>query len=102
MTAVIRHTTNGTHNCIILRNSHIHRSIKGTGVPARAMTAYKTARSKTPILVNFHSCTVQLHIIKVFPPTDAQENCSNRSIKIYMKIAPTCFGVITIIRECTI
>ena len=35
-------------------------------------------------------------------PTDAQENCFKRGIKIYIKIktAPTCFGVITtIIRE---
>ena len=86
MTAVIRHTTKGTHNCIILRNSHIHRSIKDTGVPARAMMAHKTARGKTSISVNFHSRTVQLHIIKVFPPTDA----------------PTCLGVITIIRGRTI
>ena len=33
-------------------------------------------------------------------PTDAQENCFQRSIKIYIKIttSPTCFGVITIIR----
>ena len=36
-------------------------------------------------------------------PTDAQVNClKNNSkiyIKIYIKTAPTCFGVITIIRE---
>jgi len=53
-------------------------------------------------LVNFHSRTVHLDIIKVLLPTDAQENCFNRSIKIYIKTAPTCFGVITIIRERTI
>jgi len=35
-------------------------------------------------------------------PTDAQENFFKRSIKIYIKTAPTCFGVITIIREGTI
>ena len=35
-------------------------------------------------------------------PTDAQENCFKRSIKIYMKTTPTCFGIITIIRERTI
>jgi hypothetical protein len=38
-------------------------------------------------------------IMKVFPPTDAQENCFKRSIKFYIKTAPTGFGVITIIRE---
>jgi hypothetical protein len=38
---------------------------------------------------------VHLDIIKVFYlPTDAQEN-----IKIYIKTAATCFGLITIIRE---
>jgi len=37
--------------------------------------------------------------IKVFSPADAQENCFTRSIKIYTKTAPTCFGLITIIRE---
>jgi len=35
-------------------------------------------------------------------PTDAQDNCLKRSIKIYIRTAPTCFGVITIIREGTI
>jgi hypothetical protein len=46
-----------------------------------------------------------LDIIKVFfnPPTDAQLNCLKNNFKIYIKIdiktAPTCFGVITIIRE---
>jgi len=40
--------------------------------------------------------------VKVLLPTDAQENCFKRSLKIYIKTAPTCFGVITIIRECTI
>ena len=38
----------------------------------------------------------------IFLPTDAQENCSKRSIKIYMQTAPTCFSVNTIIRERTI
>jgi hypothetical protein len=82
--------------------------------------------------VNFHSRTVHLGIIKVLSPTDAQENCftmninplnadlnpichllallgahhifhiSGLRIKIYIKTAPTCFGVITIIRERTI
>jgi len=37
-------------------------------------------------------------------PTDAQENCFLGSVKIYIKIAiaATCFGVITIIRACTV
>jgi len=48
----------------------------------------------------FHSRTVHLDIIKVFySPTDAQENCFKKNIKIYIKTAPTCFGAITIIRE---
>jgi len=34
--------------------------------------------------------------------TDTQENCFKMSIKIYIKTAPTCFGIITIIRERTI
>jgi hypothetical protein len=53
-------------------------------------------------LDNFHSRNVHLIIIKVSSPTDAQDNCFKRSIKIYIKLAPTCFGVITIIRERTI
>ena len=52
-------------------------------------------------LQNFHSHTVHLDIIKVFYlPTDAQEFWFKSNIKIYIKTAPTCFGVITIIREC--
>jgi hypothetical protein len=35
-------------------------------------------------------------------PTDAQEKCFKRNIKIYIKTAPTWFGLITIIRERTI
>ena len=51
----------------------------------------------------FHSRTVHLNIIKVFTPTDTQFFfLKKRSIKIYIKTAPTCFGVITIIRERTI
>jgi len=43
---------------------------------------------------------VHLNIIKVFYlPTDAQEKCLQKNIKIYFKTAPTCFGAITIIRE---
>jgi hypothetical protein len=45
---------------------------------------------------------VRLDIITVLLPTDVKENCFKRSIKIYMKTTPTCFGVITIIRERTV
>jgi hypothetical protein len=45
---------------------------------------------------------IPLSIIKVLVATDAQENYFKRSIKIYIKTAPICFGVITIIRECTV
>jgi len=31
--------------------------------------------------------------------TDGQEKCFKKNIKIYIKTAPTCFGLITIIRE---
>jgi hypothetical protein len=34
-----------------------------------------------------------------YSPTDAQENCFKKDIKIYIKTAPTCFGLITVIRE---
>ena len=51
---------------------------------------------------NFYSRTVHLDIIKALLPTDAQENCFKMSIKIFIKSAATCFGVITIIRERTI
>jgi len=54
-------------------------------------------KQKMPTI--FHSPTVHLDIIKVFSPTDEQENCFKRCIKIYIETVPTCFGVITIIRE---
>jgi hypothetical protein len=41
-------------------------------------------------------------IIKVLSPTDAQDNYLKWGIKIYIKRAPTCFGIIIIIRESTI
>ena len=50
----------------------------------------------------FQSRTVLLDIIKVFTPTDAQVFFFKKSIKIYIKTAPTCFSVITIIKERTI
>jgi len=52
--------------------------------------------------INFHSRAVHLDIIKVLLPTDAQKNRFKSIIKIYIKTAPTCFSVITIIRERTI
>jgi len=44
---------------------------------------------------------VHLDIIKVFTPTDEQVFFLMDN-KIYIKTAPACFGVITIIRERTI
>jgi hypothetical protein len=50
--------------------------------------------------IGFHSRTVHLDIITIFRlPTDTQEFCFKRNIKIYVKNVPTCFGLITIIRE---
>jgi hypothetical protein len=47
-----------------------------------------------------HSRIVHLDIVKVFYlPTDAQENCFKKDFKIYIKTAPACFSLITIIRE---
>jgi hypothetical protein len=77
------------------------------------MGNYEESTSKFLKYVSFHQlctnlsasprcCTVHLDSIKVLLPTDAQENCFKRSIKIYIKTGPTCFGVITIIRERTI
>jgi hypothetical protein len=45
---------------------------------------------------------IAILFIKVLLPTDTKENCFTSSIKIYIKTAPTYFGVITIIRERTI
>ena len=45
---------------------------------------------------NFHSRAMHFDI-KVLLPTNAQENRFKMSIKIYIKTAPTCFDVITII-----
>jgi len=65
-------------------------------------TTYKHTKKITNFNAHciFHSCTMHLDIIKVFYlPTDAQENCFKRNVKIYIKTALTCFGAITIIRE---
>jgi len=44
----------------------------------------------------------QIFLNKGATTADAQQNCCKRSIKIYIKTAPTCFSVNTIIREHTI
>ena len=56
----------------------------------------------TKNIFNFHIRAVHLDIFKVLSPTDAQEKCFKRSIKIYITTDATCFGVITIIGEITI
>jgi len=41
---------------------------------------------------------MHLDIIKVsYLPTDAQESCFTKNTKIYIKTAPTCFDLITVI-----
>ena len=51
-------------------------------------------------LLSSYAETRSLFLSKFFYlPTDAQENCFKKNIKIYIKTAPTCFGTITIIRE---
>ena len=47
----------------------------------------------------FYSRTVHFDIKVFYLPTDAQENCLKKNIKIYIKTFPTCFGAITTIRE---
>ena len=49
---------------------------------------------------NFHTCTVHLHIIKVFLFHQQMHYIFvSQYIKIYTKIAATCFGLTTIHRE---
>jgi len=49
-------------------------------------------------LCQFLGKTTSIVTIKFFYlPTDAQENCFVKNIKIYIKTAPTCFGAIIII-----
>jgi len=54
----------------------------------------------------FHMHIMYLNIIKVFFFTNWYVNCLKNNFKIHIKIdiktAPTCFGIITIIRERTI
>jgi myo-inositol catabolism protein IolC len=40
-----------------------------------------------------------IKVLFFYLPTDAQENCFKKNIKIYIKTAPPCFGLIAIIRE---
>jgi hypothetical protein len=41
-----------------------------------------------------------LDIVKVcYLPTDAQDSCFKKNIKIYIKTALTCFGLIAILSE---
>jgi hypothetical protein len=50
-----------------------------------------------------HSRTQHHDIIKVcYLPAVAQEECFKRNIKIYIKNAPTCFGLIPVIKKRTI
>ena len=81
--------------------------VKGTGllyfsieykVQRACLKAYvhRGRKGSNPNIILFYSDT-----IKVFTSTDAQV-FFKRNIKIYIKTAPTCFGVITIIRERTI
>jgi len=61
--------------------------------------------NKTSLFHFFHICTVHPAIVKVFffnYQLMHKRTVLKRSIKIYIKIAPTCFGVITIIRERTV
>jgi hypothetical protein len=55
--------------------------------------------SKMHSIHNFKTTNKNLSF---YLPTDAQEKCFKKNIKIYIKTAPTCFGLITIIRERTI
>jgi len=48
------------------------------------------------VYIFFYICTVHRDIIKVFySPTTAQVIVWKNNIKIYIKIAPTCFGAVT-------
>ena len=51
---------------------------------------WKMRDENTNVPYNFHSRTVHLDNIRVFYlPTDAQENCFKKNIKLYIKTAPT-------------
>jgi len=59
---------------------------------------YQRGELKDPCV----STNVKVNYRSVFLPTNAQKECLKRCIKIYIKNAPKCFGVNTIIRERTI
>jgi len=77
------------------------RSFSHTGPTGQ----HKTTASGSELYVNFILFICVLRYCQSFLlPTDVQENYSERSVKIYITIttAPTCFAVITIIRERTV
>jgi hypothetical protein len=50
-----------------------------------------------------HICSVHLDVIKSsFCPTERTNKLLQNNVKIYIKSAPTCFGLTTIIRELTV
>jgi len=54
------------------------------------------AKDITSIIFTFVPRTLHLDIIKViYSPTNAQVIILKNNIKIYIKIAPTCFGAVT-------
>ena len=76
--------------------------------PARSQSLYRTElpgphlREHSSYIFSFFSNyyrSAWYYQIFFYLPTDAQENCYKNNIKIYIKTAPTCFGVIAIIRE---
>jgi hypothetical protein len=84
--------------------------LKGWPLLLQVFLAKNTANTtvcrglKINLSLLFHIHSVHLAIIKVvYSPTDAQLNCLKNNFKIHTKIdiktAPTCFGVIIIIRE---
>jgi hypothetical protein len=77
-----------------------HKCVLGTGLLQVKATHVCFSRIWVAIKLSchfFHSRTVHLDIINVLSPTDAKENYFKRSVKIYIKTAPTYFGVIIII-----
>jgi hypothetical protein len=75
--------------------STINRNTTKIG-PYAILPVFHERSSLTPVFKLLLSLGV------FYLPTDAQENCFKKNIKIYIKTAPTCFGLITISRERTI
>jgi len=68
-------------------------------MPACLSATLKDTADVTDIAF-FYSLIVHIDVSRVsYLPNDAQESCFKRNVKIYIKTAPTCFGLITIIRE---